>query len=159
MIEIGIPDFGRLHLARLILDYNGSLAFDRRLLSGVADLLGLLAEHLQIHIITADTFGSVHRPLPAPTLQSMSCLRAMRKKAKPNMCDDWEACHRSASAMAATTGSYWERQGWELPCFNGRAQQYRRLLRRISSFRVLSMPWIYFCIRSILPPLHETVIL
>jgi hypothetical protein len=79
MIEIGIPDFGRLHLAHLILDYSGSLAFDRRLLSGVADLLGLLAEHLQIHIITADTFGSVHRPLPAPTLQSMSCLRAQSR--------------------------------------------------------------------------------
>jgi soluble P-type ATPase len=61
MIEIDIPDFGHLRLTHLVLDYNGTLAFDGRLLSGVADLLGLLAEHLRIHIITADTFGSVHQ--------------------------------------------------------------------------------------------------
>ncbi len=61
MIEIDIPDFGRLRLAHLVLDYNGTLAFDGRLLSGVAELLELLAEHLRIHIITADTFGSVHQ--------------------------------------------------------------------------------------------------
>ncbi|MFH0782299.1 MAG: ATPase P [Pseudomonadota bacterium] len=61
MIEIDIPDFGHLRLAHLVLDYNGTLAFDGKLISGVADLLGLLAEHLRIHIITADTFGSVHQ--------------------------------------------------------------------------------------------------
>ena len=61
MIEINIPDFGHLRLDHLVLDYNGTLAFDGRLLSGVADLLGLLAEHLRIHIITADTFCSVHQ--------------------------------------------------------------------------------------------------
>jgi soluble P-type ATPase len=61
MIEINIPDFGDLRLAHLVLDYNGTLAFDGRLINGVTDLLGLLAEHLRIHIITADTFGSVHQ--------------------------------------------------------------------------------------------------
>ncbi len=61
MIDINIPDFGHLRLAHLVLDYNGTLAFDGRLLSGVAKLLGLLAEHLRIHIITADTFGCVHQ--------------------------------------------------------------------------------------------------
>lgn len=59
MIEIDIPDFDRLSLAHLVLDYNGTLAFDGRLLSGVADLLERLAKDLRIHIITADTFGSV----------------------------------------------------------------------------------------------------
>jgi soluble P-type ATPase len=63
MIEIYIPDFGHLRLAHLVLDYNGTLAFDGKLLNGVTDLLGLLAEHLQIHILTADTFGSVHQAL------------------------------------------------------------------------------------------------
>ncbi|MBU1567658.1 MAG: ATPase P [Proteobacteria bacterium] len=61
MIEINIPDFGHLRLAHLVLDYNGTLAFDGKLISGVVDLLGLLAKHLQIHIITADTFGSVQQ--------------------------------------------------------------------------------------------------
>jgi soluble P-type ATPase len=68
MIEINIPDFGRLRLAHLVLDYNGTLAFDGRLISGVANLLGLLADHLQIHIITADTFGSVHQAFAGSAL-------------------------------------------------------------------------------------------
>ncbi len=67
MIEINIPNFGHLRLAHLVLDYNGTLAFDGRLLSGVADLLELLAEHLQVHIITADTFGSVHQTFSGST--------------------------------------------------------------------------------------------
>jgi soluble P-type ATPase len=67
MIEMDIPDFGRLRLEHLVLDYNGTLAFDGRLIHGVADLLGLLAEHLGIHIITADTFGSVHQAFAGST--------------------------------------------------------------------------------------------
>lgn len=63
MIEVEIPDFGSLRLVHLVLDYNGTLAFDGRLISGVGDQLESLAEHLHIHIITADTFGSVHRTL------------------------------------------------------------------------------------------------
>lgn len=63
MIEVDIPDFGSLRLDHLVLDYNGTLAFDGRLISGVAEQLVSLAEHLYIHIITADTFGSAHRAL------------------------------------------------------------------------------------------------
>lgn len=61
MIEITIPGFDQLRLEHLVLDYNGTLAFDGRLISGVAELLELLAEHLQIHIVTADTYGSVRQ--------------------------------------------------------------------------------------------------
>ncbi|HHO48044.1 MAG TPA: ATPase P [Desulfobacteraceae bacterium] len=61
MIEVDIPDFGFLRLTHLVLDYNGTLAFDGRLIRGVADKLDSLAEHLDIHIITADTFGSARR--------------------------------------------------------------------------------------------------
>jgi soluble P-type ATPase len=46
-------------LSYLILDYNGTLARDGYLLEGVAERLKMLAEHLEIHIVTADTFGSV----------------------------------------------------------------------------------------------------
>ncbi len=41
-------------------------------------------------------------PLPAATLRSMSCLQAVRRKAKLIMCGDWETCRLSVSAMAAT---------------------------------------------------------
>ena len=57
MIEIEIPGFGRLRLEHLVLDYNGTLAVDGQLLGGVADALRELAALLQIHVVTADTFG------------------------------------------------------------------------------------------------------
>lgn len=59
MIEINIPGFDKLYLEHLVLDYNGTLAFDGKLLKGVSSLLKQLADHLHIHVITADTFGSV----------------------------------------------------------------------------------------------------
>lgn len=57
MIEISIPGFRNLCLSHLVLDYNGTLAVDGRLLPGVGDVLTNLATHLTIHVITADTFG------------------------------------------------------------------------------------------------------
>jgi soluble P-type ATPase len=59
MLEINIPGAQALRLRHLILDYNGTLAADGALLPGVAERLQTLAEHLEIHIVTADTFGSV----------------------------------------------------------------------------------------------------
>lgn len=57
MISVDIPGFGDLELAHLVLDYNGTLALDGRLLPGVADALLELAPSLRIHVVTADTFG------------------------------------------------------------------------------------------------------
>lgn len=57
MIDIDIPDFGRLQLQHAVFDYNGTLALDGQLLPGVAQDLQALATHLSVHVITADTFG------------------------------------------------------------------------------------------------------
>ena len=57
MIALTIPGFGALELAHLVLDYNGTLAVDGHLLPGVRDALSTLAEKLEVHVITADTFG------------------------------------------------------------------------------------------------------
>ena len=57
MLEIDIPGYRALRLAHLVLDYNGTLACDGELLDGVRDRLDALADRLQIHILTADTFG------------------------------------------------------------------------------------------------------
>jgi ABC-type dipeptide/oligopeptide/nickel transport system ATPase subunit len=58
-LDINIPGAQPLSLRYLILDYNGTLACDGSLLEGVAERLSILAKHLEIHIVTADTFGSV----------------------------------------------------------------------------------------------------
>lgn len=57
MIAVTIPGFGALELRHLVLDYNGTLAVDGKLLPGVREALTALADRLEIHVITADTFG------------------------------------------------------------------------------------------------------
>ena len=57
MIEIAIPGYKKLQLKHLVLDYNGTLAVDGKLLSGVADRIRELAGRLEVHVVTADTFG------------------------------------------------------------------------------------------------------
>jgi len=57
MISIDIPGFRDLSLAHLVLDYNGTLALEGKLLPGVAEALSSLASQVRIHVVTADTFG------------------------------------------------------------------------------------------------------
>ncbi|HOV87038.1 MAG TPA: ATPase P [Syntrophobacteraceae bacterium] len=64
MLEIHIPGDDRpMNLSHLVLDYNGTVACDGRLISGVRERLETLSAGLEIHILTADTFGSVHEAL------------------------------------------------------------------------------------------------
>ncbi len=63
MITIDIPGFKALSLQHLVLDYNGTLAVDGLLLPGVAEALADLAPHLEIRVLTADTFGNARAQL------------------------------------------------------------------------------------------------
>ncbi|HLN63497.1 MAG TPA: ATPase P [Symbiobacteriaceae bacterium] len=57
MLALAIPGREPLALAHLVLDYNGTLAVDGNLMPGVSDRLMALAGRLDLHVITADTFG------------------------------------------------------------------------------------------------------
>jgi soluble P-type ATPase len=59
MIEVAIPGYKTLQFEHLVLDYNGTLAVDGELLPGVKEALKGLSEKLQVHMLTADTFGKV----------------------------------------------------------------------------------------------------
>ena len=63
MIEINIPGNKILKLEHLVLDYNGTIAFDGALIDGVKECLAELSQMLTVHVITADTFGSVKKAL------------------------------------------------------------------------------------------------
>jgi P-type E1-E2 ATPase len=63
MIEIDIPGNKILQLEHLVLDYNGTIAFDGALIDSVKKCLTELSQMLTIHVITADTFGSVKKVL------------------------------------------------------------------------------------------------
>jgi soluble P-type ATPase len=58
MIDIDIPGFGHLSLRYLVLDFNGTLAFDGALLPGVVDRIISLSMQLDVHVLTANTTGT-----------------------------------------------------------------------------------------------------
>ena len=57
MIEFTIPGRGALKLEHLVLDVNGTLALDGKLIDGVERALAGLRDRLEIHLVTADTHG------------------------------------------------------------------------------------------------------
>lgn len=60
MIQVDIPGRkNKLAIDHLVLDFNGTLATDGRILPGVADLLRALAQQVNVHVVTAGTFGGV----------------------------------------------------------------------------------------------------
>lgn len=82
MIDIDIPGFRTLHLTTLVSDYNGTLAVDGQLLPGVAEALTALAGTLDIHVVTADTFGLAAGQLAGLPVRLKILPKAAQDKAK-----------------------------------------------------------------------------
>ncbi len=59
MNKITIPNFKTLELKNIVLDYNGTIALDGVMYESVKHLIAQLSKTFHVHIITADTFGSV----------------------------------------------------------------------------------------------------
>jgi len=68
VIDVDIPGFGHLALTDLACDFNGTLARDGRLLEGAKARLPRIAKHLDVHVVTGNTFGSA-----VGQLQDLSC--------------------------------------------------------------------------------------
>lgn len=57
MLSVAIPGFKNLALQHLVLDFNGTLAVDGKLMPGVFERLHALTAQVRIQVVTADTFG------------------------------------------------------------------------------------------------------
>jgi len=57
MIEIDVPGWGLLRITDVVLDVNGTIAVDGRLVEGVAGRLAALRTAVAVHLVTADTTG------------------------------------------------------------------------------------------------------
>ncbi len=68
MLEIDIPGFGQVKFIYLVSDFTGTLSIDGRLLPEVKEQLQNIREFLNVHIVTADTFGTVQKQL-----QDLNC--------------------------------------------------------------------------------------
>ncbi|SDN72324.1 Soluble P-type ATPase [Paenibacillus sp. yr247] len=60
-MQINIPGYGDMQINHLVLDFNGTIALDGRLIEGVKERLIELAQILKIHVLTADSNGSASR--------------------------------------------------------------------------------------------------
>jgi len=65
MLEVEIPGHRKLRLTHLVSDYNGTLACDGQLIPGLAHLIRQVSRLVEIHIVTADTFGLAKQSLHA----------------------------------------------------------------------------------------------
>ncbi len=83
MLQFKIPGFGNLRLEYLILDFNGTLACDGQIIPGVAERLAALAAHLELRVITADTFGTAHEQMA-----SLPCEVCVLNKQNPKEGED-----------------------------------------------------------------------
>ena len=63
MIQIQIPGSHALRIDHVLLDFNGTIALDGRLIAGVKEKINQHSDRLAFHVITADTFGSVQTEL------------------------------------------------------------------------------------------------
>ena len=63
MIELDIPGFGHIEIKYFVMDYNGTLAIDGKLKKDIIPILNKLSERVELHIVTADTFGKAKKEL------------------------------------------------------------------------------------------------
>ena len=59
MITIDIPGRDIITIEHLVLDYNGTVAEDGQLIDGVEERMRALKDRVNIHVLTADTYGTV----------------------------------------------------------------------------------------------------
>jgi P-type E1-E2 ATPase len=57
-IVVELPGAAALELDHLLLDVNGTLTCDGRLLDGVADAIARLRDAVSVRLLSADTFGT-----------------------------------------------------------------------------------------------------
>jgi P-type E1-E2 ATPase len=96
MLDLTIPGFGRLELTDAVCDYNGTLAADGLLLDGVPERIQRLSRELNVHVVTADTFGSA-----ATQLQRLPCALVVlgaehQAEAKRDLVQRLDAAHVAA---------------------------------------------------------------
>lgn len=58
-----IPGHETIEIENVVLDYNGTIAIDGKLVEGVAELINELSSKISFHVLTADTFGTVKKEL------------------------------------------------------------------------------------------------
>jgi len=62
-VDYQIPGYGDFIIEHIVFDYNGTIASEGSLIGEVAESLKDLSGRFTLHVITADTFGTVEKEL------------------------------------------------------------------------------------------------
>ena len=61
MIKIEIPGINEINIENLVLDYNGTIACNGKVIPGVMEMLQQIKSKATVYILTADTYGTVKK--------------------------------------------------------------------------------------------------
>ncbi|SIO38426.1 HAD family hydrolase [Halodesulfovibrio marinisediminis] len=75
MLKVAIPGFEPMEFEHLVLDFNGTIAFDGKIINGVEAAISMLSQLVTVHIVTADTNQNVaqevaHLPVTTKVVSS-----------------------------------------------------------------------------------------
>lgn len=59
MISVSIPGWGDLDIQYLVIDYNGTCAFDGKIKDQAKELMEKISRYIKVFIITSDTYGNI----------------------------------------------------------------------------------------------------
>ncbi len=102
MIEITIPGRGNYTIENLVLDLNGTIALDGKIIRGVKERVAMLSQKLDVIMVTADTNKNAElltRDLPInlykikETEENDQKLRVVLKKGKNNTVSVGNGCN------------------------------------------------------------------
>ena len=119
MIEITIPGRGNYTIKNLVLDLNGTIAVDGKIIRGVKEKVAMLSQKLDVFLVTADTNKNAElltRDLPITLYKIKEAeendqkLRVVLKKGKNNTvsigngCNDISMLKKSAIGICIVGG-------------------------------------------------------
>ena len=84
MITVPIPGWGELAIEYVMVDFNGTIAFDGKLRKEAKDIIDKISRYVKVFVITADTYDSVDSELGASTITfiKVNRIRSGEEKAK-----------------------------------------------------------------------------
>ncbi len=109
-LRLAIPGRRAFLLTHIVLDFNGTLAVDGKLIPGVKGRLRELSQRFTIVVLTADTFGTAHRALhsislePATVATGEDKLEALSTKTWKSTIAIGNGCNDIAMLRAARLG-------------------------------------------------------
>ena len=81
-IVVAVPGEPTFTLRHLLLDYNGTVAFDGQWIDGVLPRLRALSEQLHIEVLTSDTYGTLAQALRGQPVQARIVASGAEKAAR-----------------------------------------------------------------------------